>query len=137
MHKTKHLILITATMATASMGPVALATDAGVSVSVGQPGLYGRIDIGDYPRPPLVYRQPIVAHPPVDVVYEPIYLHVPPGQAKRWRHYCGRYNACNSPVYFVQDTWYNEVYVPGYRAHHAEGHDNDHGHGHRRGHFRD
>jgi hypothetical protein len=29
----------------------AFASDVGVSISVGQPGFYGRIDIGDYPAP--------------------------------------------------------------------------------------
>ena len=33
----------------------AAAADVGVSVSVGQPGFYGRIDIGSYPQPRLVY----------------------------------------------------------------------------------
>ena len=27
-----------------------LATDVGVSISIGQPGFYGRIDVGDYPQ---------------------------------------------------------------------------------------
>lgn len=32
----------------------AFASDVGVSISVGQPGFYGRIDVGDYPPPPLM-----------------------------------------------------------------------------------
>ena len=48
----------------------AQAADVGVSVSVGQPGFYGRIDIGNYPQPELIYAQPVVIRPaPVDVVY--------------------------------------------------------------------
>ena len=118
----------------------ALAADVGVSISVGQPGFYGRIDIGDYPQPYLVYPEPIIIHRPVGVVYEPIYLHVPPGHAKRWRSYCGQYNACGRPVYFVQDHWYNDVYVPRYRERHGGGHGGGHdggdhdGGGHDRGH---
>src|SRR2546430_6197918 len=36
-----------------------LASEAGVSVSVGQPGFYGRVEIGSLPPPQLVYAQPI------------------------------------------------------------------------------
>jgi uncharacterized protein YcfJ len=95
----------------------ALATDYGVSVAVGQPGFYGRIDIGGVPQPPrLVYAQPIVVYPaPVGVPVQPIYLRVPPGHQKHWSRHCGRYNACGQPVYFVQDSWYTNVYVPYYR----------------------
>lgn len=103
----------------------ASAADVGVSVSVGQPGFYGRIDIGSFPRPVLVYPEPIIVRP-VGVVYEPIYLHVPPGQAKKWHSYCGQYNACGRPVYFVQDRWYNDVYVPEYHARHGGGPDRKH-----------
>ena len=41
----------------------ALASDVGVSVSVGQPGFYGRVEIGSLPPPQLVYAQPIVIQP--------------------------------------------------------------------------
>lgn len=134
MNKMKNLILgLAAAVMTATIP--AHAADVGVSVSVGQPGFYGRIDIGDYPQPALIYPEPIVIQRPVGVVYEPLYLHVPPGQAKRWGHYCGNYNACGRPVYFVQDRWYNDVYVPHYHERHAEGYgdDGDHDHGKGRG----
>jgi len=95
----------------------AFAGDVGVSVSVGQPGFYGRIDIGSMPPPRLVYAEPIVIQrAPVGVVREPIYLHVPPGHAKHWAKHCYRYHACGQPVYFVQDAWYNDVYVPHFRG---------------------
>jgi hypothetical protein len=106
--------------ASAFLALPATAADVGVSVSVGQPGFYGRIDIGSFPRPVLVYPEPIVVRP-IGVAYEPIYLHVPPGQAKKWHSYCGQYNACGRPVYFVQDRWYNDVYVPEYRSRHGGG----------------
>lgn len=94
-------------------------TDVGVSISIGQPGFYGRIDIGDFPPPALVYPQPVVIFPPaVGVVVQPVYLHVPPGHAKDWKRYCAGYGACNTPVYFVQERWYNDVYVPGYAKRH-------------------
>ena len=95
----------------------ALATDVGVSISVGEPGFYGRIDIGNFPQPVLVYPRPVIIRPaPVAVVAQPIYLRVPPGHAKNWRKHCARYDACGQPVYFVQDRWYNNVYVPEYRS---------------------
>ena len=37
-----------------------LAADVGVSVSVGQPGFYGRIDIGNVLQPQLVYPSPVI-----------------------------------------------------------------------------
>jgi hypothetical protein len=63
----------------------ALAADVGVSISVGQPGFYGRIDIGDYPypQPRLIYSNPIIVHRHPGVYYEPLYLRVPPGHAKK------------------------------------------------------
>lgn len=96
-------------------GP-ALAANVGVSVSIGQPGFFGRIDIGGAPRPELVYAQPVIYQPaPVAVVRQPIYLRVPPGHEKNWGRYCGQYAACGQPVYFVKDSWYRDVYAPHYR----------------------
>lgn len=111
----KRLIFASA-MAAAAAAP-ALAADVGVSVSIGQPGFYGHIDIGNVPRPQVLYAEPVVIQRvPVGVVRQPVYLHVPPGHAKNWSKHCGRYNACAQPVYFVQESWYNDVYVPRYRA---------------------
>ncbi|NVM77137.1 hypothetical protein FHW83_002943 [Duganella sp. SG902] len=102
----------------------AFATDVGVSISVGQPGFYGRIDIGDYPAPQLIYRQPVIIERPVHYVESaPIYLRVPPGHAKNWAKHCGKYHACGQRVYFVQDNWYNNTYVPRYRERHGGGPD--------------
>jgi len=115
----------------------AIAADVGVSVQVGEPGFYGRIDIGNFPQPQLIYAQPVVIQPvPVGVARQPIYLRVPPGHAKNWRKHCSRYNACGQPVYFVQDRWYNNVYVPHYGESHGGGHGERHGddHGKGRGH---
>ena len=123
--------------AVAAVTAPAFAADVGVSVQVGEPGFYGRIDIGNFPQPQLIYRQPVVIQPvPVGVVRQPIYLHVPPGHAKNWRKHCHKYNACGQPVYFVQDGWYDNEYVPRYRERHGERHGDDargegrdHGHG--------
>jgi len=110
----RHLLL---TVALAAVVPSAVASDVGVSVRVGQPNFYGRIDIGDMPRPQVVYAQPVLVQPaPPGVVVQPIYLRVPPGHAKHWNKHCQRYNACGQPVYFVQESWYTNVYVPRYRV---------------------
>jgi len=78
--------------------------EVGVSVSIGQPGFYGRLDIGDYPAPLLLYPQPLVIEPVrPGVTYAPIYLHVPPGHSRNWARYCRRYQACGRPVYFVRE----------------------------------
>lgn len=121
-HGLKHFMLAGLLFA-ASGG--AFATDVGVSISIGQPGFYGRIDIGDYPYPPprLIYRNPIIVQPHPGVYYEPLYLRVPPGHAKNWKNYCGRYNACGHPAYFVQDGWYRNDFAPIYRERHRRGSD--------------
>ena len=109
-----------------------LAADVGVSISIGQPGFYGQIDIGNVPRPQLVYAQPVVIQQaPEFVSAPPIYLHVPPGHEKHWSKHCAMYNACGRPVYFVRDDWYNNEYVPRY---HRDGDDHGHGRGHDKGH---
>lgn len=103
------------------------AADVGVSISVGQPGFYGHIDIGGFPRPQLVYGTPLIIQPvPVGIVRPAIYLHVPPGHSKNWRKHCYQYNACGQPVYFVQDTWYNDEYVPHYHQQYSQGQEDDH-----------
>ena len=94
----------------------AMAADVGVSVSVNQPGLYGRIDIGNVPAPAVILPQPVIIAPsPVAVYQQPIYLHVPPGHEKHWEKHCAQYNACGQPVYFVQEGWYQREYAPRFR----------------------
>jgi hypothetical protein len=108
-----------AAMAATSFATPSLAADVGVSISLGQPGFYGRIDIGDYPQPQLIYRQPMaIQRVPMD--RPPVYLRVPPGHAKNWSKHCGRYNACGERVYFVQDNWYHREYVPRYQERHGD-----------------
>lgn len=68
------------------------------------PGVYGRVQIGNAPPPPVLYPQPVVVRPPAVVLpRSPIYLYVPPGHAAHWGKHCVRYNACSQPVYFVQE----------------------------------
>jgi hypothetical protein len=102
----------------------------GVSVEVHQPGVYGRIDIGQQP-PPVVYAQPIIIAP-VHQRREPMYLYVPPGHQKKWDKHCAKYNACDRPVYFVREDWVQQRYDeahghPGKGK--GKGKDKGHGHG--------
>ena len=86
-------------------GATVFAADVGVSISVGQPGFYGRIDLGDAPRPRIYYP-------------------------RRWKDHCHEYQACGQRVYFVNDNWYNTVYVPHHRergGRHDGGYDNRQG----------
>ena len=120
----KRFLIATALVAAATP---ALAADVGVSVNIGQPGFYGRIDIGNYPPPVLVRPQPIIIQPaPVYVEPEPVYLYVPVYQQRNWRRYCRNYSACGQPVYFVQQDWYQREYAPRYREEHYEEHRRGH-----------
>ena len=112
--------LIAAAVAAATVTAPAHAADVGVSVSIGQPGFYGRIDIGDYPQPQVIYRQPRVIERGVPADRPPVYLRVPPGHAKNWSKHCREYNACGERVFFVQDKWYKHEYVPRYQKQHRE-----------------
>ena len=87
-----------------------------VSVSMGQPGFYGRIDIGNgYPQPPLIFPNALMGNPGV-FSGQPVYMHVPPHHAHYWSSHCHLYGACDWMVYFVDNNWYSSVYVPGFRS---------------------
>lgn len=111
--------LIAAALAATTFTSPAFAADVGVSISIGEPGFYGRLDIGGYPPPQLIYPQPIIVER-VPFNRPPIYLRVPPGHAKHWRKHCHEYNACGERVYFVQDNWYDREYIPRYQERHGE-----------------
>jgi hypothetical protein len=125
------------TIASLSFALVTLSASAGVSVSIGEPGFYGRIDLGGYAAPQLIYPQPVYAYP-APYGAAPVYLYAPPGHIKHWGKYCHQYGACNAPVYFVQERWYSNVYAPRYRNEHGhygpryeahyDGHHDDHDH---------
>ena len=137
--------LIAAALAATAVTTPARAADVGVSISIGEPGFYGRLDIGGFPPPQLIYPQPVIIergplHRP------PVYLRVPPGHAKHWSKHCQEYNACGERVFFVRDNWYNREYVPRYREQHRdrrgdarrdERRDGDRGDRNGRGHGRD
>ena len=98
----------------------AQAGNVGVSLSIGQPGFYGQIDIGNAPRPQLIYSQPVMVER-VAVSAPPLYLVVPPGYQRNWSRHCREYGACGRQVYFVRQDWYDSVYVPHYRDHYYSG----------------
>jgi hypothetical protein len=125
--------LVILLLAAAAALPAA-AADVGVSISVSEPGLYGRIDIGRFPQPQLVVAQPVVVQRPTVVVAQPqpVYLWVPPGHRKNWSKHCHEYSACAAPVYFVQDGWYDQHVMRA--AKHGKGHGkNGHGKGGKHG----
>ncbi len=149
-------LILSAALAAASFPALA---QTNVSISIGQPGFYGRIDLGDgyrsYGPPPVYVAEPVIIERRHRVRAEPVYLRVPPGHRKNWSKHCRKYGACGQPVLFVQDRWYSDVYAPRYREvhyreryddrggrghdrHHDRGHGRDHdrGHGHGKGHGR-
>ena len=117
----------------------ASATDVGVSVQISQPGVYGRVDIGRFPQPAVVVPQPVIVQPPPVVVAQPravvvrpqpVYMWVPAGHRKNWRHHCREYGACGVPVYFVRHDWYGRhVMAADHHPEHGRGDDRGRGHG--------
>jgi len=139
--------IIAIVLAAAAVGSAVAQPSVGVSIGINQPGVYGRINIGDVPRPALILPQPVlIARPRVAVQPEPVYLYVPPTHQRNWRQYCGRYDACGQPVYFVRDQWVRERYEhehPGWNRgqhrgwdkhdkHDKHGRNDDRGRGHGR-----
>ncbi|MGK2940505.1 MAG: hypothetical protein ACSLFJ_02380 [Immundisolibacter sp.] len=96
MNKTFALVA-GALMGLAGYGTTAFAADVGVSISIGQPGFYGQIDIGGYPRPRIYYDQPVIVEH-VTVIQDPIYLLVRLGHARHWKDHCHEYDACGQRV---------------------------------------
>ncbi len=108
--------LVAAVLSLAALSPARAAdVDIGVSIGISQPGVYGRIDIGRFPQPQVVYTQPIIVTQPAVVVgrpVQPVYMWVPPGHRKNWRKHCSSYGACGVPVVFVRDEWYEHHVHP-------------------------
>lgn len=77
----KRLLLISAVSFVALSSAPAMARDVGVSISIGQPGFYGNVDIGRYPDERVVYARPVVTYVPA-VSYQPVYAY------PRYGRYC-------------------------------------------------
>lgn len=101
--------------------------DVGISLSVAQPGVYGRIEIGPHEMPRVVYPQTVVVQPAA-VSYRPLYVYAPDVHVRHWHQHCHRYGACDRPVYFVRDDWVRDQYRHGRHERHE--HEGRHGHGH-------
>ena len=123
--------LITLALTAIAALPLQAQTNVGVSVRINQPGVYGRVDFGNLPPPPVVIAEPILVAPPRVVVQQaPMYLYVPPGHQKHWAKHCHRYHACGHPVYFVQEQWLRERYESQHQGRHWDRHPGrGHGHG--------
>jgi hypothetical protein len=117
--------LVLAGLAALSSSAGAANVDVGVSIGISQPGVYGRIDIGRFPQPQVIYAQPVYVERPRYVVVqpEPVYMWVPPGHRKNWKQHCRDYRACGSPVVFVRDDWYEHKVRPHGKGHGKHGHD--------------
>jgi hypothetical protein len=111
----------------AALAAATFSASAQVSISVGQPGFYGRIDMGGFAPAPLVYGPPVLA----SGYYNgpPVYLRVRPEHRRHWSRYCSYYNACGERVFFVRDDWYANSYVPRYREYYRRGGPGWHGDG--------
>lgn len=87
----------------AMAGPVAAAYVNATAGGPLRPGVYGRIEIGKSTPPPVIYSRPVVASRAVlPQGVKPVYLYVPTGQVRKWERHCGKYHACDLPVYFVR-----------------------------------
>lgn len=130
------LSLVLAWCVIAPVAP-ASAADVGVSISVGDPRFYGRIDLGAFPSPVLIYDEPVVVIRRPQYAYAPVYLRVPPRHRRDWHRHCHRYEACARPVYFVDDDWYREAYVVRRHKWHDDDDDDDDRRHHRKRHRHD
>lgn len=130
-------LALAALAAAVSIAPLAAnAADVGISLQFSQPGMYGRIDLGQFPQPQVVMTQPVLVAPPPPAMPppEPVYLWVPPGHRKHWEKHCGEYHACGHPVYFVDDAWYQQHVMVQGRSDREDHREHGHGHGHGREH---
>ncbi|MEJ6000272.1 hypothetical protein [Paucibacter soli] len=101
------------------------APELGLSLTLAQPGVYGRIEIGAQQMPRVYYPQTVVVQP-AQLGYRPVYIYAPEWQVRHWPRHCHHYGACDRPVYFVRDDWVRENYRQEHRHEHRRGH----GHGH-------
>jgi hypothetical protein len=103
----------------AALAVASLSASAQVTISIGQPGYYGRVDMGSFAPPPQVYGPPVLVSGGYNGA--PVYLRAPQSHRRHWSRYCGRYNACGQRVLFVRDDWYTNSYAPRYRTHYGHG----------------
>jgi hypothetical protein len=110
-------VIVALALASAACVAPAFAGNVGFTISVGEPGFYGQLVLGDRDRPLLVNARPVI-HARGYGWASPVYVRVPDWQRRNWGRYCSRYSACARPVYFVRDDWYRDEYAPRYRRDH-------------------
>jgi len=126
-------LLILSSIVLLQAAPSVMAGDLGINVILSgevSPGVYGQVELGNAPRPALVYERPRIIT--VDRRYvhaQPVYLHVPPGHAKHWDKHCREYHACGREVYFVRSREYEPDYHRDERVDHDSYHEDDRDHG--------
>lgn len=114
--------LIAATLAAAALS-ASLPATAQVSVSIGQPGFYGRLDIGGFPTPALLFPEPVMIQR-VPSGRPPLYLRVPPAMPGIGAGIAIVTARVASAFISFQDNWYRQEYAPRYRERHV-GYRND------------
>ena len=102
--------LLVIALALGAVGSAVAQPSVGLSIGINQPGVYGQINIGNLPAPALVAPRPVVIAPAA-VSAPPAYLYVPLAEQRNWRRYCGKYEACGRPVYFVREDWVRDRYA--------------------------
>jgi hypothetical protein len=85
--------------------------------SIGDPNYNGQIFIDNGQQPDVLNETPITGYPgPYNPSIQPIYLNVPLYVYEDWSQYCRYYGPrmCYKPVYFVDNDWYQNFYIPWY-----------------------
>ena len=76
-------------------------------------GIYGRLDLKEFPKPELINARPVlIDRSSKHASIKPIYVHVPPGHEWHWHRHCYDYDLCATPVWFVSESWFVNVYLP-------------------------
>lgn len=118
----KKILTFSLTAGAAALALASSAMAADVAVSIGEPGFYGRLDVGGYPRPEVINTTPVIIENARHAPVEPVYLRVPVDYQRHWADHCRQYSACGEKVYFVQDHWYANQYATHYRELHRDEH---------------
>lgn len=115
----KHVRILSLALAAALLPLAAARAQVGVSINFAEPGVFGRVDIGQTPPPQVIAPQPVIVAPPPPQVAAPapIYMWVPPEHREHWERYCHEYHACGHPVYFVDHDWYQRHVMTRARGH--------------------
>lgn len=68
---------------------------------------YGVVEM-DHPEPRVLNSHPVIVHRNRGNRHaDPIFVYVPAHHRRNWTRFCGRYEACRQPVYFLNEVWYH------------------------------